>query len=170
MTELPTGSDTIQGYEAPSVTQFSVFLDNRVGKLGELTDAFEGQALTLAGFTVKDATDHAVVRLITSNAVLARRLLDREALAFSEIEVLVVELGMGKSLGELCDALLSAELNIHFTYPLLVQPRRFPAIALYADDLVLSAQILRRKMFNLFGENDLGDNAPRNTPGDPTEN
>ena len=170
MSEMPTDIDTLQGFEAPSVTQFSVFLDNRVGKLGELTDVFENQGLTLAGFTVKDATDHAVVRLITSNAALARRLLDRKGLPASELEVLVVELGMGKSIDEMCDALLSAELNIHFSYPLLVHPRRFPAIALYSDDLVLSAQILRRKMFNLFGENDLGDNAPRNTPGDPSDN
>ena len=40
-----TPSETAQGYErAPSVTQFSVFLDNRVGRLHELLLSFEEDA------------------------------------------------------------------------------------------------------------------------------
>jgi len=170
MTEMPTGAELLQGYEAPAVTQFSVFLDNRVGKMRELLDIFDAEALTLAGFTVKDATDYAVVRVVTSNGDLARRLLQRHGASFSEVEIMVVEMGMGKTFQQLCDSLLAAELNIHFFYPLLVQPRQYPAIALHTDDVVLTGQILRRKLFTLFGENDLGDNAPRNTPGDPTDN
>jgi len=44
---------------------------------------------------------------------------------------------------------------------------RLPAIAIHTDDTLLSAQILRRKLFTLLGENDLGDNASRSTPGSP---
>ncbi len=35
-----------------------------------------------------------------------------------------------------------------------------------SDDNVLAGQILRRKMFNLLGENDMGDNATPDEPGD----
>ena len=54
--ETPLG--TASGYSAPHVTQFSVFLDNRVGRLLHLLEVFENQALTLAGFSILDATGH----------------------------------------------------------------------------------------------------------------
>ena len=54
----------------------------------------------------------------------------------------------------LCSVLLSAEINIHYAYPLLTAPHG-PAIALYCDDSTLAAQLLIRKGFNLIGESDL---------------
>lgn len=159
MSELTAG-----GYEQPRNTQFSVFLDNRVGKLRDLVDCLAGQSLTLAGLSVVDSTDHAVVRLLTSRAELARRLLNRHGLAFSEIEMLVVELAGPRTLVEVCQVLLRAELSVHYAYPLLVRPRGLPTLALHTDDVVLATQLLRRKMFTLLAENDLGENATGGLP------
>jgi len=154
-------------YQPPSNTQFSVFLDMRVGKMLELLEVFEQQSITLAGVSVIDSTDHAVVRLITSRAELARRLLRRHDLPFSEVDVLVVELTDQRTLDDLCVTLLNPELNIHYIYPLMVRPRRHCAMVIHTDDNVMAGQILRRKLFTLLGENDLGDNA---TGSDPQDN
>ena len=167
MSQASVNDQVSYGYEPPRNTQFSVFLDNRVGKLLDLVQVFHGQHATIAGLSVVDATDHAVVRLLTSRAELARRLLGRRNLPFSEAEVLAVELGQGKTLPQLCRTLLGAEVNIHYAYPLLVQPRGLPVIALHTDDLLLSAQLLRRKLFTLLAENDLGENASFGTGGNP---
>ncbi len=152
-----------QGYELPRNVQFSVFLDNRCGKLLELVEIFDGHALSLVALSVIDSVDHAVVRIVTSRADLARRLLGRHEIPFSEADILVVELGYEHTLSKLCISLLSAELNIHYAYPLMVRPHGMPTIALHTDDQVLAGQILRRKMFTLLGENDLGDNATDQT-------
>lgn len=167
MSQASVSDQTARGYEPPRNTQFSVFVDNKVGRLLEVIEVFHGKPLELAGLSVVESADHSVVRLITSHGDLARRLLERHQLPFSEVNVLVVELGQGKSLTEMCRCLLAAELSIHYAYPLLVRPRGLPAIAILTDDLVLSGQILRRKLFTLLAENDLGDNASRNTPGGP---
>jgi len=153
-------------YQPPSNTQFSVFLPNRVGRMLDLSAIFDSNLLTLASLSVVDATDHAVVRVVTSNADLCRRLLLREGLHFSEAEVLVVEIGPGRTLTELCRCLLTIEVNLQYAYPLLIQPRGLPVVVIHTDDIVISGQILRRKMFALLGENDLGDNSSRNTPGE----
>lgn len=166
MSDAPVSEQITYGYEPPRNTQFSIFLDMRVGKLLELVQIFHGQHVTLAGLSVVDATDHAVVRVLTSRADLARRLLMRRNLPFSEAEVLAVELSGGKTLDELCRTLLGAELNIHYAYPLLVQPRSYPVIALHTDDLLLSGQLLRRKLFALLAENDLGEHATGGTETD----
>ena len=159
-TQTPTG----HGYEPPGNTQYSVFLDNRCGRLHDLLRVFEGQALSLVALSVVDAADHAVVRLVTSNAQLAQRLLVRSNMTFAYTPILVVELASDKTMLDLCMALLAAELNIHYAYPLLVRPHGEAAIALHCDDQILATEILLRKHFCLLGENDLGDN--RN-PGDP---
>jgi hypothetical protein len=167
MTQMPIAEAMMGGYEPPRNCQFGVFLDNKVGKLLDLLGAFDNSTLTLAALSVAEASDHAVVRLVTSNSELARRLLKRRGFAFSETDVLVVELSSGQSLKGLCRALLTAELSIDYAYPMLVRPRGRPAIVLHGDDLVLAGQILRRKLFTLLGENDLGENASGSDPSDP---
>lgn len=147
--------ETTHGFAPPTVTQFSVFLTNKVGKLLDLVEAFDGSPTSICAVSVHEASDHAVVRLITNNAGVARGLLRDEKLAFSELDLLVVELTRGHTLTSLCLALLGAELSIHFAYPLMIKPNGRPTIALAVDDPTLAGQILRRKEFRLFGECDL---------------
>ena len=53
--------ETIQGYSPPTVRQFSVFLENKVGKLLELVGLFdEATAVHLCAFSVLESSDHAV--------------------------------------------------------------------------------------------------------------
>lgn len=150
---VPSG--TTQGYAPPTVSQFSVFLANKVGKLYDLVDLFDHSPCQVCALSVHEATDHAVVRLITNRASVARSLLREQRLAFGEMDVLVVELSRGHTLSSLCLSLLGAELNIHFAYPLMLRPNGTPTIALAVDDPTLAGQILRRKEFRLFGEADL---------------
>ena len=147
--------ETTQGYAPPTVTQFSVFLTNRVGRLLDLVEGFDDSPCHICAISVHEASDHAVVRLITNHAVKARELLRKEGLTFGEHDVLVVELTAGHSLTSMCLSLLGAELNIAFAYPLMIKPNGRPTIALAVDDPTLAGQILRRKNFRLFGEGDL---------------
>lgn len=154
MSQAPSPLETSHGYSPPSVTQFSVFLTNKVGKLFDLVEAFDGRC-QICALSVHEASDHAVVRIVTNAASTARELLKHEGLPFSERDVLVVELCRGKLLSQLCLCLLSAELSIHFAYPLMHQRGGEATIALAVDDLTLAGQILRRKEFRLLGEADL---------------
>lgn len=155
MSQASIPTPTAQGYAPPSVTQFSVFLDNRVGKLHELLRVFEHSAIHLCGISVHDASDHAVVRLVTSNSHETRLVLTRHQIAFSEVQLLVVEMNKQHTLERLCLYLLGAELNIRFAYPLLETSTHIPTVALAVDDVTLAGQILRRKEFRLLGEEDL---------------
>ena len=170
MSQIPVDVPTARGYQPPVNTQFSVFLDNRVGRLMKMLEVFDSASqLTVAGLSVVDSADHAVVRLLTSRADLARRLLERNQRAFTEIDVLAVELPHDHALIEVCQVLMGVELNIHYAYPLLVRPRGLPVVAIHTDDVVFAGQQLRKRHFTVLAENDLGDNAPRSTPGTPND-
>jgi hypothetical protein len=155
MSQAPSPLSTAHGYSPPTVTQFSVFLTNKVGKLFDLVEAFDNSTCQICAISVHEASDHAVVRLITNHAKLTRDLLKNENMPFTDREVLVVELCRGHTLGSLCLSLLAAELSIHFAYPLMLRPNGSPTIALAVDDITLAGQILRRKEFRLLGEADL---------------
>ncbi|MFA6045821.1 MAG: hypothetical protein WC718_12630 [Phycisphaerales bacterium] len=155
MSQAPTPVETARGYSPPSVTQFSVFLTNKVGKLFDLVEAFEGSTCHICALSVHEASDHAVVRIITSNARVAGDILSRENMPFSKRDVLVVEISGGHTLSSMCLCLLAAELSIHFAYPLMLPQTNAPTIALAVDDLTLAGQILRRKEFRLLGEAEL---------------
>lgn len=156
MSQAGSFAETTQGYAPPYVTQFSVFLDNRVGKLHELLRSFENSTVCIVAISVHDASDYAVVRVITNNSNETKLLLARHNLPFSEVALLVVELDRAHTLERLCLYLLGAELNIRFAYPLMHAPSNLPTVALAVDDVTLAGQILRRKEFRLLGEEELG--------------
>ena len=152
--------ETTHGFAPPSVTQFSVFLENRVGKLHDLVCAFERSPIHLVALSVHDAADFAVVRILTDNMTKTEDLLREKKFAYTKTDLLVVDLGKTGSMERMCLYLLGAELNIRFAYPLMLRPNGTPVIALAVDDVTLAGQILRRKEFRLLGEADL----PRATP------
>jgi hypothetical protein len=159
MSQASTPLETAHGYSPPTVSQFSVFLTNKVGKLHDLVEAFDDSPCQICALSVHEASDHAVVRIITNSANAARNVLKKENLPYSEREVLVVELSGQHTLSSMCLCLLAAELSIHFAYPLMLRSSPAPTIALAVDDLTLAGQILRRKDFRLLGEGDLPSKA-----------
>lgn len=151
----PTLLEVGRGFDHPVITQFSVFLPNRVGRMHEVVKAFEDNMVRICSMAVLDSTDHAVIRLIASSADGARAVLKAQNLSFMESSILVVCLEPHHSLAVMCQFLLSAELNIRFAYPLFAWNNALPTVALAVDDPTLAGQILRRKEFRLLGEADL---------------
>ena len=155
MSEFGTG--TAAGFSIPLVRHFSVFLENRVGRLLDVLRLFdESVDVQLHSLAVLEATDFAVVRLIPDNADETRALLRARELAFSEIDIIVTELAEGYELSRLCLYLLGAELNIQFMYPIMGdQPVAGPRMAICCDDNQFAGQVLLRKEFRLLGADDL---------------
>ena len=112
MTETPVPLDTTQGYCPPTAVQFSVFLTNKVGKMLDLTEHFDDALIELCAISVHEASDHAVVRIITDNSDATSKMLKANNFPFSAREVLLVELNEGHSLSKLCLFLLSDDSGI----------------------------------------------------------
>ncbi len=155
MSQSSSPVEVTRGYSPVTVTQFSIFLSNRVGKMLELVKGFDEHQCRICALAVHEASDHAVVRIVPNSADEARKILNEQRLTFIETEILVVCLDSRHTLSSMCQYLLSAELNIRFIYPVMTGPSLPPTLALAIDDPTLAAQILRRKEFRLLGEADL---------------
>ena len=163
---LPPQTQSGAGFELTRVRQFTVFLENRVGRLQMLVRALEESSAGIAAMNIEESADAALVRIVCNEADQGRDALRAAGFAFSESELLAVELPKKSKhpLTAICSTLLAAEINIHYCYPLLTRPHG-PAVLLYIEDPTLAAQLLIKKDFTLIGESDLRRRRPRGSDG-----
>ncbi len=147
---------TSETFYSPLVRQISVFLEDRVGALMRLFQAFEGSSVRVAGMSVVHALDCAIIRLICDPHDKAMEILHSRHFPTSETELLVVEVPEGHGLLSICSALLAGEVNIDYAYPLLVRPTGRAALAIHTDGIDTAAQVLRSRKFQVMSEDDLG--------------
>jgi hypothetical protein len=154
--ESGVGYSTARGRDWPTVRQFNVFLENRLGALLNVVRHFETTDVRIVSLTVVDSADCAIIRMVLSDPERALEIFDHAHLPITESELLVVQLPSGDHpLLQICKALLAAELSIHYAYPLLVGPQGHPALALHVEDIETAATFLQQRGFVLFSESDL---------------
>ncbi len=152
------GFSTAHGRDWPSVRQFNVFIANRVGGLLDVVRRFETSDNRIVSITVVDSADCAIIRIVLAYPERAREVFEQAGLPFTESDLLVVQLPEGaQPLLQICKALLMAEINIHYAYPLLVGPHGRAALALHVEDHETSVNTLSRQGFVIFTENDLNE-------------
>ena len=150
------GFETMRARNWPTVTQFSVFLENRVGQLLEVVRAFQGSRVRIVGLSISDSADCCIVRLVLSHPEQGREILQRNRLPFAENELIVTELPVGpQSLADLCVGLLQAEINIHYSYALIVHPHGRAAVAMHVDNNESAGSMLHDIGFDILSEADL---------------
>lgn len=152
-----TELSTIRGRDYPGVRQFSIFLQNRVGALLELVRRIEASGNRIVAMSVVDSVDCAVIRLILSDPERAAETLRLAKLPFFESNLLLVQLPPGKApVGMICKALLSAEISIHYAYPLMIgSASHLPVLAIHVDNEDTASQTLQREGFHVLSESDL---------------
>jgi hypothetical protein len=154
------GSDTdfmtMRGRDYPSIRQFTVFLENRIGQLLEVVRRFEGSRVRIVALSIVDSAECAFARFLLSHPEQGREILERAGLALIETDLIGVELPeCSQPLLRVCTALLQSEVNIVQTYPLLVRPHDRPAVALMVDNIDIAMDTLASKGFRMLSEADL---------------
>jgi len=152
------GFATARGRNWPTLRQFTVFLENKVGQLLEVVRRFEGSRVRIVALSITDSGECAFVRFLLSHPEQGREILERAGLALIESDLLGVELPDNhQPLLRICTALLQAEVNIIQAYPILVRPRGRPAVALMVDNTEMGLETLTGRGFTMISEADLDE-------------
>lgn len=148
--------ETTQKIEGPLVRQFSVFLPNKVGAMLDVVKLLNVHNTHVVALSVSESTDSAIARIIVSDPERVENLFKEHNIAFGVCEVVVVELReVATQLVKLLAALFMAEVNVHFTYPLLIQPRGQAALALHVDDTDCASSVLKGEGFQILSQRDI---------------
>src|SRR5229473_2739993 len=83
---------TARGRDWPSVRQFNVFLENRLGALLDVVRRFETTDIRIISLTVVDSADCAIIRMVLSDPERALEIFQQGKLPVTESDLLVVEL------------------------------------------------------------------------------
>jgi hypothetical protein len=151
------GLGTMRGRDYPAVRQFSIFSPNRLGQLQNLTKLVESNDLRICALSVADSADCAIIRLVVSEPERCFEILTRSKYAFCEIDLLAVALpDRDKPLLSICSTLLSAEIDIHYCFPLFVSHGR-SAVAFHVSDVETACRVLGQRGFELLSENELAE-------------
>jgi len=140
---------------ADPVKQFSVFAENRVGRLYDLTALLKNNNVHVMALTVLDTTDSSILRLIVDDPDRARELMINNDLPYTEVDVLVVEINDEGDLKGVLSALLEAEINIHYVYSFIKRPEGKSALALNIEDADVAAQSLNHHGYKVLTQRDI---------------
>jgi hypothetical protein len=148
-------ADTSYSIASDPVRQFSVFAENRLGRLHDLTALFKEHNVHIMAITVLDTTDSAIMRLIVDDRDKARELMVSHDFPYTECDVLAVELRDETDLRGVLAALLEAEINVHYVYSFIKRPEGRSALAVSVEDADVAAQALNRRGFKVLTQRDI---------------
>jgi hypothetical protein len=148
---------TQRAYDEQSVTQLAVFLSNRVGELREILRKLAAAQVVVHALSIDDSVDYAVLRLIVDKVEASKQALKAAGFAISESTLLAVELlEEPGALVAICQALITAEINIHYAYPMFTRPRGKGVVVIHVDNYPTAAELLKKSGMSLLDERDLG--------------
>src|SRR3982750_1268775 len=148
--------ETTSKRDGPLVKQFSVFLPNKVGAMLDIIKMINAHESHVVALSVSESTDSAIARIVVSDPDPVQDLFKQNNVAFGICEVVVVELQeVATELVKLLASLFMAEVNVHFTYPLLTRPRGLAALPLPVDDNDCASSVLRGAGFKILSQSDI---------------
>jgi len=120
----------------------------------------------ILAISVVNSVDCAVIRMVVDEPDEAEALFRQNGFSVSECEIIVVSVPAGKrALVKIWTALLTGEINVNYTYPLLARPNGLPAIAIQPDSHELAISVLREKGFDVLDQTDLSGGQPYDDMG-----
>jgi hypothetical protein len=103
------------------VKQVSVFLENKSGRLKEVTEVLGRAGINMSAFTIADTSDFGILRLIVSEPERAREILKKNKFAVQTSDVILIKTpnrpgGLAKMLGVLNEGNVFIEYMYAFSY------------------------------------------------------
>src|SRR5580658_1417926 len=137
------------------VKQFSVFAENRVGRLYDLTTLLKDNNVNIMAITVLDTTDSSIIRVVVDDPDKARELMVSNDFPYGECNVLAVEIADESELKGVLAALLEAEINTHYVYSFIKRPLERSALVISGEDPDTAAQSLTKRGFKVLQQSDI---------------
>ena len=100
-----------------SVTQLSVFIENKPGRLAEITRLLGAAGVNIRGFSIADTEDYGILRLLVDKNDLAREVLRGNGFTVHEGQVILADVpDRPGGFAEVLDAFAALRINVEYTY------------------------------------------------------
>ena len=121
--------------------QLSIFVQNKVGSLGELSSALAKAEINIKAISIFDDLEWGIVRLIVDDPEKAKEILHKLGFMYGEGQVVTVELeDHPGALADLADKLAKKKINIEQAFATATQGRSLVVLST-TDDKKANAAI-----------------------------
>ena len=124
------------------VTQLTVFLENRSGRLAEIADILGKAGVNIRGFSTTEAAEYGIVRLIVPDPEAARAILHDEGFTthLSQVVCVAVPDEPG-GLARVLDELAAQQISVDYLYSI-----SFQNICFAVHDVDRAVELLKDKV------------------------
>ncbi len=99
------------------IKQISVFVENGVGEIAEITDILTANQINIRSLYVADASEFGILRMIVDDANKAKKVLQDKGIAVKETDVIAAEMpDRPGALGDIVRVLTAEGVNIEYMY------------------------------------------------------
>jgi hypothetical protein len=126
--------------------QLAVFLENKPGTLARVSGALAARKINIAAFSISDAMDHGVLRMVVSNPIEAVHILGDGGMMVVESDVLALDLTNSPgALARVAEKLSKARVNIEYAYSTTGGTKNRAQVILKVSNIQRARKALGRK-------------------------
>lgn len=134
------------------VEQISVFLENKAGRLCEVTRILAESGINIRALSLADTSDFGILRLIVNDNDKAREVLKERGFTVGKTDVVAVEVDdRPGGLHRILDVLFRANVNVEYMYAFVQQSGDNAVIIFRFDNLEEALNILKRNNVTVIG-------------------
>ena len=128
-----------------SVKQISVFLENKKGRLAELTDTLEREAVNMRALALADTADFGVLRIIVDDVERCLAVLKAAGFVAQVTEVIAIEVeDKPGGLHRILQVLDTAAINVEYLYAYVEKRKAAAVVICKVDDRGKAGEALKK--------------------------
>ncbi|OPX32740.1 MAG: amino acid-binding protein [Candidatus Latescibacteria bacterium 4484_181] len=138
------------------VKQISVFLENRSGRLHEVSEVLKKADINIRALSLADTSDFGILRLIVDRPDMAQQVLKNSGFTISQTEVLAMEVedrpgGLAQILA-VCD---SGGINVEYMYAFVEKSGRNAVVIFRVENPDRSIALLQKSGIRLLSADEV---------------
>ena len=140
-----------------SITQISIFLENRAGQLSEITKILSDNSIDLKALNIAETADYGILRIISDDSDKAAKLLRDNGFIVTETPVAAAAVpNKAGGLNELLNIISKEEIDIEYMYSVFGQKDGLAYMIFKVKDVDAFTSVLKKYFVTVADNSDLG--------------
>lgn len=136
------------------IQQLSVFLEDRSGRLTELTRILAKHDVNINALNLAETTDYGIVRMVVGRPELAKEILEKAGFSIGLTDVVCVNIpDESGSLYQILKILTEENINVDYMYAF--SNRDVALAVIRTADISGVSELLKKKGIKLFSQSDI---------------
>lgn len=128
------------------VKQISIFIENKSGRLAEVTKVLGDNEINIRALSIADTTDFGILRLIVNSPEKAGKILREHGFTVSETEIIAVRIAdQPGGLAEVLNTLENNQINIEYMYAFVGRSGTDAVVVIRVENIDRAIELLQQE-------------------------